>query len=73
MTKPNLADPTPDDVRNFVVAVVGLAIRDWTLGAKRKSGAEIVGITAGQYRIFHERMATGIYNQTIRTMECAGR
>jgi hypothetical protein len=75
MLKPNLADPTPEDVRQFVVAVTGLALEDWRAGSKQygRTGKEIVRMCAREWRILHVKMASEIYNKTIWTMESAGK
>lgn len=69
MHKPNLVNGTREDIRNFVVAVVGLAANDFDKNNPRKSGEEIVDLCAGDVRNMHKRLATTIYNQTRRTLE----
>jgi hypothetical protein len=69
---PNLISPTDEDMRRFVTAIVAIAIRDHNAGAPRKNGKQIVALTASSARILHNRMATGIYNNTRWTMEVSG-
>ena len=69
--KPNLLNGTPEDIRQFVVAVVGLATLDHNKQAPRKSGAEVVDNCAGEHRKMHVRMASGIYNNSRLTLELA--
>ena len=71
MHKPNLVNGTREDIRNFVVAVVGLAANDFDKKNPRKSGEEIVDLCARDVRNMHKRLATTIYNQTRRTLELA--
>ncbi len=70
--KPNLFDGDADDIRRFVANVTNLAIEDYRTG-NRRNGLEIVTDTAGESRIFHQRMATGIYNMTRNTLELMDR
>lgn len=56
-------------IRDFAVSVVGLACRDHREKYRRRSGKEIIEATCSQSRIFHKRMASGIYNQTRQTRE----
>lgn len=68
----NLIDGTAEDVRRFIMAVSGLAVRDFEQGGKEygKTGAAIVAeVGASSYRIFHKKMASSIYNQTILTLK----
>lgn len=70
----NLINGTEEDVRRFVVAVTGLAVRDFHNGGKQyaRTGKEIVTEVGASHRIFHRKMASGIYNNTIATMELMG-
>lgn len=65
----NMYDGNEEDIRRFVVAVVGLAAQDHRTKHKSRSGGEITRYTTSNGRIFHERMATGIYNNTRHTLE----
>lgn len=76
MLKPDLAnDPSPEDIRNFVVAVTGLACQDYAMGKRQysRSGKDIVGLCAGRHRIFHSKMASSLYNNVMRTLETGKR
>lgn len=68
MKKPNLIEGSEEDIRDFVVAVVGLAAKDHRDDHFHRSGEEILNWVCGPSRIFHARMATGIYNNTRKTM-----
>ena len=73
MRKSDLINPTPEDIRQFVVAVAGLACQDFAEGRKStRTGSKIANMCADRYRIFHRSMATGIYNKTIWTLKSAG-
>jgi hypothetical protein len=69
----NIFDGGVNDLRDFVNAVTELAINDHKFKPNvRRSGSEITGLTTDQCRIFHQRMATGIYNNaraTLRLMD----
>lgn len=69
--KPDLVNATPESISNFARAVIGLAAEDHRTGHRRRSGKELVDICASDCRIGHHRMATGIYNQTRWSLECA--
>lgn len=68
--KPDLVEGGPEDIRNFVVAVVTLATMDYIKGYKEaRTGIEIARMLTSQHRLFHRPMATGIYNKTLRTLK----
>jgi hypothetical protein len=68
-----LCDGTIDDVRAFVVAVVDLAGEDHRIGRRKgRTGIEITRMICGPSRLFHEAMATGIYNKTRDTLRRMG-
>lgn len=71
----DLANATPDDIRNFVVAVTGLACHDYYNGAEpgKKTGREIVNKFCRSWRGFHLNMATTIYNKTILSLQFCGK
>jgi hypothetical protein len=69
MSKSNLYNGTIDDIRNFAVAIVGLAGRDHVSNVAGRSGAELTDLLTGSSRIMHRRMATSLYNNTRRTLE----
>lgn len=74
MSKPNLADGNANDVAAFACSIIFLAESDLRHGGKvRRSGAELVVKFAGSNRVFHANFASTIYNQTRRTLECAGK
>lgn len=62
---------TPETMRRFVVAVTGLACQDFEQGRKKygRTGREICGLTTDKARRLHHKMASGIYNNTIWTLE----
>lgn len=73
--KPNLATGTAEDIRQFVVAVAGLAV-DHEANHVRDglwSGQDLCRELTSQSRVFHRRMATGIYNNTRQTMRLFNR
>lgn len=69
----NMSNPTPEEVRDFVVAVTGMAIADWRKGGTTygRTGAGITDELCSACREGHARMASGIYNNVIWTMECS--
>ena len=70
--KPNLADkPTPEAVRKFVSALVGLAWQDFRQGRKQysRTGQELVDLCAGSHRGFHVGMASSIWNKSLWTFQ----
>lgn len=77
MTKLNLFDGSPLDVRIFVQEVCDLAIKDFKAGFRKdwktnnlRSGEEIfdqLGFEINS-RMFHKKMATSIYANTIWTL-----
>ncbi len=69
MAKPNLFNGGEEDVRQFVMAVTGLAMEDHRKSAPAKSGSQLLDLCAGECRRFHAKMATGIYNPVRRTLE----
>lgn len=66
----NLANGTPEDIRQFVVAVSGLAVEHERNNVRDGawSGHDLCVTFAASYRGFHERMASTIYNKTRETM-----
>jgi hypothetical protein len=67
--KPNMYDGNVEDIRSFVTAVVGMAAEDHRMKRRSRSGREITLYTTSGGRLFHERMASGIYNNTRHTLE----
>jgi len=74
----NLINGTPEDIRQFVTAVVGLAVKEHREGVSAgvettnlRSGNQIANLVgADNRRIFHDKMASTIYAQTIKTLRC---
>ncbi len=75
MSKPNLISGTTEDIRQFVVAVAGLAVAHEYNNVREGlwTGLDLCRELTNGHRIFHRRMATGIYNNTRQTMRCFGR
>lgn len=74
MSRPDLFNATPESMRDFVVGVVGLATQDERTGyEKTRTGQEIAGMIASQYRVMHRRLASTIYNQTRASLKMAPR
>lgn len=72
MEKPDIVDGDENDLREFVVAIVGIAAKDHhEKRSKRRSGAELCQMTTIDYRGFHCSMATGIYNKSRRSLALA--
>jgi len=70
----DLAHPHGEDIKRFVVLVTTLALQDHHQGIrKRRTGIELCKLFCREWRNGHERMATGIYNQTRWTLEVARR
>lgn len=76
MQKTDLARlPSAVDVSRFATAIIGLAYTDWREGRKEyhRTGAELTELFTDNSRVFHQRMASGIYNNALRTFACGDR
>lgn len=69
MRKPDLINGDEEDIGDFVSNIVSIATKDHHTSHKRRGGEELMRMACGPARLFHNRMATGIYNNTRHTME----